>query len=74
MGAEHKVSIVSAPSLARAVYHSTDLNQEIPAGLYLAVAQVLAYVYQLRRRVEDPDLQPTPLPDELPIPDELRRD
>jgi flagellar biosynthesis protein FlhB len=74
VGAEHKVSIVSAPSLARAVYHSTDLNQEIPAGLYLAVAQVLAYVFQLRRRVENPDLQPAPLPDDLPIPDDLRRD
>lgn len=74
VGAEHKVSIVSSPSLARAVYHSTDLNQEIPAGLYLSVAQVLAYVYQLRRRAEDPDLQPAPLPDDLPIPDEFRRD
>ncbi|HWQ94672.1 MAG TPA: flagellar biosynthesis protein FlhB [Gammaproteobacteria bacterium] len=74
VGAEHKVSIVSSPSLARAVYHSTDLNQEIPAGLYLSVAQVLAYVYQLRRRAEDPDLQPVPLPDDLPIPDEFRRD
>ncbi len=74
LGAEHQVSIVSAPSLARAVYHSTDLNQEIPAGLYLAVAQVLAYVYQLKRRAENPDLQPAPLPADLPIPDELRRD
>ncbi|MEO6697689.1 MAG: flagellar type III secretion system protein FlhB, partial [Gammaproteobacteria bacterium] len=74
LGAEHQVSIVSAPSLARAVYFSTDLNHEIPAGLYLAVAQVLAYVYQLRRRMQDPDVQAVPLPDELPIPDDLRHD
>lgn len=44
----HNVPIVTAPPLARAVYFSTDLNKEVPAGLYLAVAQILAYVYQLK--------------------------
>ena len=44
----HDVSIVSAPPLARALYSSTDIGQEIPAGLYMAIAQVLAYVYQLK--------------------------
>ena len=39
--------IVQAPALTRAVYHSTKVDQEIPADLYLAVAQVLAYVQQL---------------------------
>jgi flagellar biosynthesis protein FlhB len=48
IGAEHDVPIVSAPPLARALYRSTDLNDEIPIGLYLAVAQVLSYVFQLR--------------------------
>ena len=38
----------SAPPLARALYHSTRLGQEIPAGLYTVVAQVLAYIYQIR--------------------------
>ncbi len=41
---EHKVKVLESPALARAVYNSTELDQEIPAGLYLAVAQVLAYV------------------------------
>lgn len=41
------VPIVAAPPLARAIYYTTDVQQEIPEELYLAVAQVLAYVYQL---------------------------
>ncbi len=45
---EHRVPRVESPPLARALYHTTELEQEIPAGLYLAVAQVLAYVYQVR--------------------------
>ena len=68
---EHGVPILSAPPLARAIFFSTELNREIPAGLYLAVAQVLAYVYQLRARREQPVNEPFT---DLPIPDELRRD
>ena len=45
----HDVMIVESPRLARAIYATTDLDAEIPAGLYLAVAQVLTYVYQLRQ-------------------------
>jgi flagellar biosynthetic protein FlhB len=45
---EHDVPIVESPRLARAVFASTDLDAEIPGGLYLAVAQILTYVYQLR--------------------------
>jgi flagellar biosynthetic protein FlhB len=61
------VPLVEAPSLARALYYSTELGQEIPQGLYLAVAQVLAYVYQLKtaRGREFP-----PLPRDLPVPEE----
>lgn len=45
---EHKIELVRSPVLARAVYYTTDLDGEIPGGLYLAIAQVLAYVFQLR--------------------------
>jgi len=45
---EHRVPIFESPRLARALYRSTDLNQEIPAGLYLAVAQVLSYIFRIR--------------------------
>lgn len=45
---EHKVPLLEAPPLARALYKHTDLGDEIPEALYAAVAEVLAYVYQLR--------------------------
>jgi len=45
---EHRVPIFESPKLARALYRSTDLNREIPAGLYLAVAQVLSYIFRIR--------------------------
>lgn len=45
---EHKIDLVRSPLLARAVYHTTEIDAPIPNGLYLAVAQVLAYVFQLR--------------------------
>lgn len=44
----HDVEFVQSPALARAIYHTTEVEHSIPQGLYLAVAQVLAYVFQLR--------------------------
>ncbi len=71
VGSEHRVPVFEAPPLARALFYSTELDQEIPEGLYLAVAQVLAYVLQLR----DPRPGATPTaPGDLPIPPDLRRD
>jgi flagellar biosynthetic protein FlhB len=70
---EHRVILLESPALARAVYYSTEVDHEIPAGLYLAVAQVLAYVYQLRQYQAGKGKRPGPLPD-LPIPPDLRRD
>ncbi len=43
---EHRVPVFESPKLARALYRSTDLNKEIPAGLYVAVAQVLSYIFR----------------------------
>lgn len=48
IAAAHKIEIIESPALARAIYHTTDLDAEIPSGLYMAVAQILAYVFQLR--------------------------
>jgi flagellar biosynthetic protein FlhB len=45
---EHRVPVFESPKLARALYKTTDLNQEIPAGLYVAVAQVLSYIFRIR--------------------------
>ncbi|GIU26150.1 flagellar biosynthesis protein FlhB [Shewanella colwelliana] len=69
---EHDVAIVSAPPLARAIYHTTKVDQEIPEGLFTAVAQVLAYVFQLRQYQEKGGKRPTPIPLNQPIPDELK--
>lgn len=44
----HNIEFVESPALARAIFHTTDLDQEVPEGLYVAVAQVLAYVFQLK--------------------------
>ena len=68
----HDVAIVEAPPLARALYFNTDIGQEIPAGLYVAVAQLLAYVYQLKN-IRAPGQEVPVLQDDLPIPDELLR-
>ncbi len=48
IGKAHGVEVIESPVLARAIFHTTELDREIPSGLYLAVAQVLAYVFQLR--------------------------
>ncbi len=48
LGEQHRVAIVSAPPLARALYREGEIGREIPVRLYAAVAQVLSYVYQLR--------------------------
>lgn len=45
---ENRVPVFEAPKLARALYRSTDLNKEIPNGLYVAVAQVLSYIFRVR--------------------------
>jgi flagellar biosynthesis protein FlhB len=72
LGQSHHVPLFAAPPLARALYYSTEIGREIPAGLYNAVAQVLAYVYQLRQGRPVGMGDPVP-PKDLPIPPELRR-
>lgn len=50
LGRAHRVPVLESPELARTLYRDVELDQEIPAGLYAAVAEVLAWVYQLRAR------------------------
>ncbi|MBU2838438.1 flagellar biosynthesis protein FlhB [Acidithiobacillus thiooxidans] len=68
IAAEHHIPIVEAPPLARALFHHVELEQEIPVSLYRAVAELLAYLYQLR--VAAPQQYP-PLPDTWSVPAEL---
>ncbi|AXT47459.1 flagellar type III secretion system protein FlhB [Chromobacterium rhizoryzae] len=68
---EHQVDIVPLPPLARAVYHTTQVNQQIPAPLYRAVAQVLTYVMQLKAFRNGSRRSQPRLPDDLPIPRDM---
>jgi len=73
VGGEHDVPLVESPMLARAIYFNTELNEPIPAGLFLAVAQLLAYVFQLRAYQEQGGDIPQQ-PEEFPVPEELQHD
>lgn len=70
MAAQHNIPELSAPPLARALYHNVELNQEIPAELYSAVAEVLAWVFQLRHWNMGMGSEPL-LPSSLVVPPEL---
>ena len=70
LATEHGVPLVAAPPLARALYRTTELEQEIPAGLYLAMARVLAYVYQLRLAISGGGPVPPP-PGDIEVPEEF---
>ncbi|MFM0295427.1 MULTISPECIES: flagellar biosynthesis protein FlhB [Paraburkholderia] len=70
IAAENNVPLLEAPPLARALYHNVELNREIPGPLYGAVAEVLAWVYQLRRFKTEGGAVPM-APTELDVPAEL---
>ncbi|KFF72845.1 flagellar biosynthesis protein FlhB [Pectobacterium brasiliense] len=70
LGAEHRVPILEAPPLARALFRHSEVGQHIPAALYAAVAEVLAWVYQLKRWKREGGLIPRK-PKHLPVPDAL---
>ncbi len=65
MAKEHQVPVLQSPMLARALYAHTEIDQQVPAALFTAVAQVLAYVYRLRAALRGQG----PMPGELPQPD-----
>ena len=72
VAAAHDVPIVAAPPLARAIYFNTQAGEEIPEALYVATAQVLAYVYQLeqyrRGQIDHAPQQPS-----VEVPEEMDR-
>jgi flagellar biosynthetic protein FlhB len=70
LGREHNIPLLEAPPLARALYHNVDIDREIPGALYGAVAQVLAWVYQLRRFKKEGGVAPDE-PENLEVPAEL---
>ena len=58
----HQIEVLEVPVLARAIYYSTRVDQEVPKGLYTAVAYVLTYVMQLKAYKNGRGQQPAPLP------------
>jgi flagellar biosynthetic protein FlhB len=70
LAGDNRVPQVESPLLARALYYNGELDKPIPSALYLAVAQVLAYVFQLRQEqgVSDDPIVMT----DVPVPSELR--
>lgn len=66
----HDIPVLQSPMLARALYAHAELDRAIPAALYTAVAQVLAYVYRLKAAMRGEGLMPEAL-DEPPVPPEL---
>ncbi|WP_421185357.1 flagellar biosynthesis protein FlhB [Aeromonas hydrophila] len=70
---EYEIPVMPSPALTRAIYHATEIGHEIPEGLFAAVAQVLAYVYQLKKFRRGRGRRPNPLAKDLPIPTEFRK-
>ncbi len=70
LAAEHNVPLLEAPPLARALFRHAELGDEIPETLYTAVAEVLAYVFQLRAHATQGGLRPQ-APTALEVPPEM---
>lgn len=70
IGNAHKVPLIASPTLARAIYYTTDIDREIPGPLYMVVAQVLAYVFQLKAWRPEHGRKPK-LPEQLPVPTDM---
>ena len=70
MADKHQLEVLEIPPLARAIYFTTQINQQIPAPLYTAVAHVLTYILQLKAWRQGRRTKPE-LTSNLPIPDSL---
>lgn len=70
LAAQHQVMTLESPKLARALYAHSELEREIPQALYAAVAEILAYVFQLRVFKQHGGVKPQK-PEHVPVPDAL---
>lgn len=70
---QSKVPILSSPALARAIFYSTELEKEIPVGLYKAVAMVLAYIVQIKAKKPQSIIDNGLTLTDVPIPNEFQR-
>ena len=70
LGKEHGIPSLEAPPLARALYRHCEPGEQIPVTLYSAVAEVLAWVYGIRRWRNSGGIKPKS-PDNLPVPRDM---
>jgi flagellar biosynthetic protein FlhB len=71
VAAKHKIETVALPPLARAIYNTSQVQQQIPAQLYQAVSQVLNYVLQLNAFRDGRRQAPPRFPNEVVVPSQL---
>ncbi len=69
---EHQIEIIQAPALARSLYYTAEVGDDIPEELFAAVAQVLAFIFQLNEHKKGNAKKPIPVAKELPIPDDFK--
>jgi len=72
IGKEHNVEIIASPALARSLYYTAEVNKDIPEELFAAVAQVLAFIFQLAEHKKGKAKRPRPIAKNLPIPDDFK--
>ena len=72
VGREYEVPVMQSPPLCRAIYHTTEIGDEVPQELFAAIAQVLAYIYQLEQFRKGKSGRPKALPENLIIPKEFQ--
>lgn len=71
LAVENNVPVLEAPPLARALYRHAEVGDQIPAALYTAVAEVMAYVYQLNQYLAGGVKLPPDTPTALPVPADM---
>lgn len=69
---EHQIEIIQSPALARSLYYTAEVGDDIPEELFAAVAQVLAFIFQLNEHKKGNAKKPTAIAKNLPIPDEFK--
>jgi flagellar biosynthetic protein FlhB len=69
---EHGIEIIASPALARSLYYTAEPGEEIPEQLFAAVAQILAFIFQLSAHKKGKARRPKALAKNLPIPDDFR--
>lgn len=69
---EHGIEIIASPALARSLYYTAEVDDDIPEELFAAVAQVLAFIFQLNEHKKGKAKRPIPIAKNLPIPDDFK--